>query len=139
MSRDGDLNPRPIVYKTIALPLSYLGMSRLILPKMPQKNYPYDTLTSMKEVQGDITCQSCDWKITNNIPCEQRSVTLRGELERQIKKHHLETGTPVTAIGSDIIRTHNGHRHFDVILDNGSHGRIEANSYIAKLHVTKLK
>ena len=29
LSRDGDSNPRPAVYKTAALPLSYLGKARL--------------------------------------------------------------------------------------------------------------
>ena len=31
MSRDGDSNPKPAVYKTAALPLSYLGLN-LLLP-----------------------------------------------------------------------------------------------------------
>ena len=33
MSREWDLNPRPAVYETAALPLSYLGMNKYDLCK----------------------------------------------------------------------------------------------------------
>ncbi len=40
MSREWDLNPRPAVYETAALPLSYLGSLKCYLCK---NNYTYST------------------------------------------------------------------------------------------------
>ena len=56
-------------------------------------------------------------------------IAVNGEINKRLvealQEHHLDTSTRVSLLGQGIF----GHKFFDVFLENGATGELEANSY----------
>ena len=94
--------------------------------------------------KGTVVCRSCDanftgvlpdheevgheYKLTyeNNKPDETTSEKSDSNLLNKLKKHHLDTGIINPHYLNKIML---GHKHYDVFLEDGSMGDLEANSY----------
>ncbi len=82
--------------------------------------------------KGTVVCQSCNANFTGILPDHERRGYHLSTHERidpnlleQLKEHHLDTGTVTTLSGGTMY----GHKYYDVFLEDGSEGDLEANSY----------
>ena len=82
--------------------------------------------------KGIVKCRECDKEFDGVLP-DNASVgygymsifnEINKELAETLQHHHLDTAT-VKALHRNIC----GHKYFDVFLEDGSQGELEANSY----------
>lgn len=83
--------------------------------------------------KGTVVCQTCNANFTGQLPDDKRVgyhyISTHDEIDHNLKKqlqgHHFDTSTVIRITGGGMF----GHKHFDVFLEDGSIGELEANSY----------
>ncbi|AKM83226.1 hypothetical protein A2422_00285 [Candidatus Woesebacteria bacterium RIFOXYC1_FULL_31_51] len=86
--------------------------------------------------KGIAKCQTCDWEIEGNFPDHEpvgwnymwtsdgRENDFDKEIGEKLLEHHLDTRSTPSFFGKLY-----GHKNYEVFLENGSTGEMEANSY----------
>lgn len=82
--------------------------------------------------KGTVVCQSCNANFTGILPDHKRvgfhyvstDIKIDPNLVEHLQEHHAETASTMTLHGGI-----NGHKYYDVFLEDGSTGDLEANSY----------
>lgn len=84
--------------------------------------------------KGIVKCQECDAEFEGTLPDNEvvsyGYIDIDGEipdsfLVENLKQHHYDTAAITTFWGHKIM----GHKYFNVFLEDGGRGNLEANSY----------